>query len=666
MRLFNRSLSKIIKVSIVFIIISIALLNFIPLSIEKSHREREMQASLQNALHVQETYITKWTEERLLNMETLASLPVVKALDFEKMLSVFQPFVEKNEDFLSLVYVNKDGIATLDTGGDINTVVNLSDREYFIEGQKGNAYVSEVIMSRNTGLPIITFSHPVYDEDEEFQGIIFAPVSLETINHMINNLNIGKTGKLHLVDKNGQSITESIKGDIDLERKQMILEEQLAIAKVYERFPKYYNNINGLQVMGDYKWVNDDQWLIIAEIDKEEVLHPFYTTAFTLTSISLLVLIVAYVFMSQVNKRINEPIQHVLKGAKLIIEGQYLAYKIDKRAIAKTPIELQELCDIFNKMSETIAMNISEIKQSEEKLRTIISTAQDAIIITDVNMRIISWNKSAENIFGYKEDEIIGKTIDIIKPKHYLDRYYFSLEQFLSKGKKSITGKTVEFMGLRKDNTLIPIELSLNSWQVDDEIYFCGIIRDISKRKEDEKQLTEVNSQLKELSIRDGLTKIYNRRHFDDVFEQEWKHHLLKQMPLSIIMFDIDFFKKYNDTYGHLQGDHCLIKVATHLDNLLSDKGYIFARYGGEEFIVILQNTDQEKAKNVAEKIRTAVLNLQIPHEKSEVSPYLTVSVGVSTIIPNDEIKREDLLKKADEALYRGKEKGRNRVYILE
>src|SRR5690606_3386339 len=102
------------------------------------------------------------------------------------------------------------------------------------------------------------------------------------------------------------------------------------------------------------------------------------------------------------------------------------------------------------------------------------------------------------------------------------------------------------------------------------------------------------------------------------------------------------------------------------LNTLLSENNYVFARYGGEEFIVILQNTDQLVAKNVAEQIREAVLTLKIPHEKSEVSPYLTVSVGVATVVPHGEMVKDDLIKRADDALYEGKAKGRNRVNVFE
>lgn len=164
----------------------------------------------------------------------------------------------------------------------------------------------------------------------------------------------------------------------------------------------------------------------------------------------------------------------------------------------------------------------------------------------------------------------------------------------------------------------------------------------------------------------DSLTKIANRRYFDGFLEKEWSYCKRNQKELSIILLDIDFFKQYNDTYGHQAGDLCLQKIARCLEDKLNRSHDLVARYGGEEFICILPNTNKFDAINIATKLKIAVQNLEIPHENSRISSIVTISLGVSTVIPKDKLEKTKLIKKAYNALYLAKENGRNRVEFEE
>lgn len=176
------------------------------------------------------------------------------------------------------------------------------------------------------------------------------------------------------------------------------------------------------------------------------------------------------------------------------------------------------------------------------------------------------------------------------------------------------------------------------------------------------KDLELANEKLNFSSIHDFLTGIPNRRYFDEVINNEWINALHKRDPISIAIIDIDYFKKFNDTYGHISGDNCLKEVAKAIMAESNRAGYVTARYGGEEFAVIIPN---DNAKEIAENIRKSVENLQISHKSSMVSKYLTVSVGLATIVPFNENGYSGLLDMADAALYCAKEKGRNRVEIF-
>lgn len=177
------------------------------------------------------------------------------------------------------------------------------------------------------------------------------------------------------------------------------------------------------------------------------------------------------------------------------------------------------------------------------------------------------------------------------------------------------------------------------------------------------RQLEEANRALESLSITDGLTGIANRRHFDAVLHSEWTRSSRTRQPLTIIMIDIDFFKRYNDHYGHQAGDECLKQIATVLHSCAQRVSDLVARYGGEEFAVIAANSDGESGRHLAECIRASVESLALPHEDSPRG-CVTVSVGVASMARPHDLQPEELLRMADDALYLAKQRGRNRIEV--
>ncbi len=163
-------------------------------------------------------------------------------------------------------------------------------------------------------------------------------------------------------------------------------------------------------------------------------------------------------------------------------------------------------------------------------------------------------------------------------------------------------------------------------------------------------------------SMSDGLTQVPNRRRFDEHFSHQWKLMQRESCPLSIILCDIDYFKQYNDIYGHLAGDDCLRIVAKALHSKIRRPGDLMARYGGEEFVVVLPNTTADGALEVAHKLQSTIAELQIPHVHSDVSRYITLSMGIAATIPSPDQSADDLLRRADRRLYLAKQEGRNRI----
>jgi diguanylate cyclase (GGDEF)-like protein len=176
------------------------------------------------------------------------------------------------------------------------------------------------------------------------------------------------------------------------------------------------------------------------------------------------------------------------------------------------------------------------------------------------------------------------------------------------------------------------------------------------------RHLTRANRKLQRFAYLDGLTRVANRRRFEEFLSQEWRRLMREQSPIALIMVDIDHFKAYNDIYGHQAGDDCLRRVAGILRSAVQRPADIVARYGGEEFAIVLPNTDIGGAETVAEKIRMLIHRAKLPHQGSAVSEFITLSLGVTVMLPHPLKAPDDLIKIADQALYEAKKSGRDRI----
>ncbi len=215
--------------------------------------------------------------------------------------------------------------------------------------------------------------------------------------------------------------------------------------------------------------------------------------------------------------------------------------------------------------------------------------------------------------------------------------------------------------------------------EIDGSIIWHGYIKDISEAKareaerqqatlalrKAEKELRQANQELERLVNIDGLTQIANRRCFDQYLIQEWQRLHREQQSLSLLLIDVDFFKKYNDHYGHLVGDQCLIHLAQTIQQSVTRPTDLVARFGGEEFAVLLPNTPLSGAIAIAERIHLAISNLNLVHPASNISQKVTLSIGITSLIPNNEVSTEILIDQADRALYLAKQQGRNQSVIF-
>lgn len=192
-----------------------------------------------------------------------------------------------------------------------------------------------------------------------------------------------------------------------------------------------------------------------------------------------------------------------------------------------------------------------------------------------------------------------------------------------------------------------------------------GFMFDISERKRTEEMLAQLQHELERLSYTDGLTGVGNRRRFDAVLQTQWDAAAVAGTPLSLIIMDIDFFKSFNDYYGHVQGDACLKQIAAVLGEAL-DGDHFLGRFGGEEFAMVLGNTDADTAVKIAERCRELIAAAAIPHLRSPYDQRVTASFGVGTMVPSDRADATAFLNLIDAQLYHAKDNGRNRIAAVD
>ena len=324
--------------------------------------------------------------------------------------------------------------------------------------------------------------------------------------------------------------------------------------------------------------------------------------------------------------------------------GRRLAEEVDERTRAE-----REVRQLNDELEQRVRLRTKKVKM----LSKAVEHTPVSVVITDAAGVIEFTNDAFTRSCGYSRDEVNGRTPRILAsgktPKDVVKDLWDTL----------LAGREWhgEFCNRRKDGTEY-IEDTWISPLCDDEgsiEKFVAVKLDITKRRELEKTLER-------MSRTDALTSLSNRRAFEEALGREVNRALRAERPLSLLMLDVDHFKRYNDTYGHQAGDRALQRVAGVLMAAGRRGGDMAARYGGEEFTVILAETDAEAAAHVAEAIRWGVEALAIAHKSSATGPYVTISVGAATMVPGAAVDAEELIRLADTALYDAKAHGRNGV----
>ncbi|MGE5649036.1 MAG: diguanylate cyclase [Bacillota bacterium] len=304
---------------------------------------------------------------------------------------------------------------------------------------------------------------------------------------------------------------------------------------------------------------------------------------------------------------------------------------------------------------------------------SVLAAVRTGIIVFDGEQRVVLWNRWIEQHSHLPASSVLGKPFGEVFPDMADGRTHIAIREALRNNFASLISQSLNkapfplFAGpadaasgarLQQAIHVMPLEVAGLPRH-------CMVqITDVSTAVSRERKLREMAVELESQTLVDGLTGIANRRHFDLHLEDEFRRAKRTGLPLSLIMIDVDYFKDYNDNYGHQRGDECLVRTAGALGAVLNRSRDLLARYGGEEFAVILPDTGCDGALQLAETMRAEIEALELEHGHSGTATRVTVSLGVSTMAPDLLANSGSLIHAADRALYQAKRSGRNGVAV--
>jgi diguanylate cyclase (GGDEF)-like protein/PAS domain S-box-containing protein len=328
-------------------------------------------------------------------------------------------------------------------------------------------------------------------------------------------------------------------------------------------------------------------------------------------------------------------------------------------------LQLHVAVGIFILYSVSVVQNRQ--KNTERQLQEAVTfyklvteNSRDLIILTDLYGHRFYVSGGRGNMGGWTREELIRQNgLSLVHPDDLAQ-----VTALMKKLYSSMGSAILEFRARQRDGSYAWVETNLCIVRDPASNVPTGIldiVRDISERKQAEEKLQEAYNTVEAQAVTDGLTGLANRRQFDQYLASEWQRAMRNGLPVSLLMIDADHFKRYNDTYGHVNGDQCLRQIAAVCQDAVTRPGDLVARFGGEEFAIILPNTDNKGVLQVARQVCQALRDRKLPH-RANLPGVVTISVGCATAIPKAEMHASQLIEIADQALYQAKHKGRNQV----
>ncbi|NJK51029.1 diguanylate cyclase [Candidatus Gracilibacteria bacterium] len=571
---------------------------------------------------------------------------------------------------------------------------------------------SDVYLSLLESSLSISTVQPIYEPNtKQLKGTLTVTLRLDGLNDFLSKLKVRQSGQVFIIDRDGTLIATSSTEKpyrINNNQKELIaaidssnILTQATSKHLLSHFQDLQQivrpqqlefSLEGKQQLVRVIPLKNNQalnWLVVVVVPEADFIQSSDATNRTTILLCLIALLVSIIVAILIARWIAQPILQLNAETKKIAKGDLAGTVIVNRTD-----EIGELANSFNRMSEQLQTSFDalqtlneELLYSESRLTQFLEALPIGIVVYNRDGTLAYYNQTTKHLLAL--DEPIPENPNeqfALTSKIYVagtDRLYPTkkLPCFRALQGESVTLDDLE---IHREGKIVALEVRATPiFDPQEQIAYAIVaFADITKRKNVQKilsnyynaletevaqrttELKQANQQLQLLANLDGLTQVANRRRFDEYLNQEWKRLVREKQPLSLVMFDIDYFKFYNDCYGHQAGDECLKQIAGALSRALKRPADLAARYGGEEFAAILPNTELLGAVAVARAIQEEVKQLKIPHDRSEVSEYVTLSMGVTSVIPTQDLSVESLVAAADEALYESKRRGRDRFLI--
>ncbi|MBL1173884.1 diguanylate cyclase domain-containing protein [Pantanalinema sp. GBBB05] len=586
---------------------------------------------------------------------------------------------------------------------------------YKAAAQAGKATWSEIyafIGEANSGLTI-TAVKPFRDRQGQLAGVTAVDLYLNDISAFLERSSITRAGEIFILEPNGllvasssQQPTYTITQNGALKRRSALTTSDPLMRTTLQQLTVRFGQVNqiqttqrlDMQVDGQKRFVQvmpwRDQfglnWLIVTVVPESEFMGQIHTNTRVTLVLCGVALLVAVIIGIATAQWVIAPILRLNTAAKAIALGK-LYHPIE----TQRSDEVGELAKSFDDMAVQLQVSFAALQRSEAKFRRLTENVPGVIyrycVQADGSDGFIYLSPRFRDLFEIEPDLILADPtllwrmmpVDDLKMMQHTTQqsrqslqpwsmeyrittasgtlkwvHAFSAPELQSNGDVIWDGVVVDITDRKRIEQLLADYSHTLERQVQERT--LALKQEIVERKKAEIALRRVNLELEHLVSLDGLTQVANRRQFDAYLTQEWHRAVRERSDLSLILCDVDYFKYYNDYYGHQKGDECLYQIAQAMSLLVKRPTDLVARYGGEEFGVILPYTDAAGAYIVAETIRQGVYDLKLPHAQSSVNCYVTLSLGVATIVPTLDGLPETLITAADAALYRAKHQGRD------
>lgn len=530
----------------------------------------------------------------------------------------------------SLFLVRADGILSETSLNFPAPGVDVSDRDYFIAQAESGAdlnrlFVGPTIFSKVTGQPIIPLSRRVESDGSRFLGVSAAAIDPEQLLTLLVEQSLPAGYTLSVFLREGHPLA-------------CLPRRTDCLARKADHTPLFRSLLDA-----------SPGGLFQRQQLLDEVAGP---AAYATSSIYRIVVVATADERTVLTSwRRHLGIYAVMAvAANLAFAGlAWFAF----RQVARRRQALQQLADTNLELESRVTRRTEQLGRSEERARTFMNTARDAVVVIDSNSCIVEFNRAAQTMFGYTAAEAMGRRVDMLMPSAFAGAHREHVRTAnLATGART-TGRALEVTGRHKDGREFPIDVTIGSSGNGTQSFHVGIIRDISERKRLEQELHRQAST-------DGLTGVLNRRAFTAESERLILLARRHDRPLSLMVIDADHFKKVNDIHGHPAGDAVLRSLAATLGHKLRASD-LLGRLGGEEFGIVLPETGFDGAHELAERLLHAVRNCTMEHEVQTLR--ITVSIGVAVLDGSDD-GFESIFLRADRALYEAKHGGRNRAVI--